>query len=122
MSSGSRKLTPEPGSVRVESTVRCLAGMRVQAEQLTAADGEDGVVEPAIGLILVQDRAGAEQRGVPLGASFEVADRHRNVGEAWEVRHVLRVLRMFMYGHQFVTRCVSLVRPLAADNCPKVAR
>jgi hypothetical protein len=48
-------------SVLVETAVGGLPGVGVQAEELTAADGEDGVVETTGRLVLVEDGFGAQQ-------------------------------------------------------------
>lgn len=77
----------QPGAVLVETLARRRRRVGVQPEQLATVEGEDGVVEPAGFLVLVEHRLGTEQFAIPADAAVEVGHRDGDVGDLGESGH-----------------------------------
>jgi len=75
----------QAGTMLVEP-VTCGLRVRVQAEQLPAAEREDGVVKSSGLLVLVENGPGAQQPAVPASASLQISHRHSDVGDRRELR------------------------------------
>jgi hypothetical protein len=67
--------------------VTCGLGVRMQAEQLPAAEREHGVVKASGLLVLVKNGPGGQQLAVPASASPQISHRHSDVGDRRELRH-----------------------------------
>jgi len=67
--------------------VTCGPGVRMQAEQLPAAEREYGVVKSSGLLVLVENGPSGQQPAVPASASLQISHRHSNVGDRRELRH-----------------------------------
>jgi hypothetical protein len=76
----------QAGTTLIEP-VTCGLRVRVQAEQLPAAEREYGVVKSSGLLVLVENGLGAQQPAVPASASLQISHRHSDVGDRRELRH-----------------------------------
>jgi hypothetical protein len=76
----------QAGTMLVEP-VTCGLGVRMQAEQLPAADREYGVVKSSGLLVLVENGPASQQPAVPASASLQISHRHSDVGDRRELRH-----------------------------------
>ena len=77
----------QAGAMLVES-VTCGIWVRMQAEQLSSAEREHGVVKAPDLLVLVENGLGGQQPAVPAGASLQISHSHSDVGDGWKLRHV----------------------------------
>jgi hypothetical protein len=76
----------QAGTMLIEP-VTCGLRVRVQAEQLPAAEREYGVVKSSGLLVLVENGPGAQQPAVPASASLQISHRDSDVGDRRELRH-----------------------------------
>src|SRR5207247_1640007 len=74
----------QAGTMLIEP-VTCGLAMGMQAEQLPAAERENGVVKPSGLLVLVENGPGGQQLAVPASASLQISHRHSDVGDRREL-------------------------------------